>query len=283
MGSVAAIIVTYNNCEMLFDVLSDLAGQTKKPESVIVIDNASKDQTKTRIPSSFPWVDYVRLPSNAGSAGGFRAGFERANSHFDFLFTLDDDVRLQPDSLEKLEQGFEILCKTENLAGVRCVGPQHPESVPSELVIAPWRGTMFHMPSVQQAGLPRDDYFIYGEDLEYSLRMKKAGKRFFWVPFSVCTENNRSKTNRRLLGKKIDIYNSPFRLYYAFRNEISIYREYRLLKNLGQVLLYAAKVIVYIACTEGTKGSANLNAVFTGIIHGFQNRLGPCERFFPSG
>jgi GT2 family glycosyltransferase len=278
---IAAVIVTFNNAEMLRTLLTDLFSQSRPPDSVIVIDNSSNDATSKMIRCDFPTAIYKRMPENTGSAGGYHEGFRISIADCDFIWTLDDDVRLHDDSLEKLVAGFSKLSQTLRIGAVRSTGAQQGNTVPTPLEIAPWRGTLFCTLAVKKIGLPRSDYFLYGEDLEYSLRLHRNGYRIFWIPESVCKEIRVGKIDGRLLNIKVLIYPSAFRLYYAFRNEMSIFIEYKMYGRVIRLLLYAGKVILYILFSDRSNGIPKLLAVINGLRNGLRRKLGRNEAYLP--
>ena len=282
MKKVAAVTVTYNNAGMLRGLLEDLLGQTRPLDEVIVVDNASSDGTDRMMGERFPGVRYLRLPENEGSAGGYCEGVRLASEGSDLVWTLDDDVRLRPDSLGELLRGMEALEELRKIGAVRSVGEKHPQSLPTQLDIIPWRGSLIKTDAVRELGLPRKEYFIYGEDLEYSLRLRKAGYVFFWIPSSRCVERRGGKTDDTFLGKAVRIYPTAFRLYYAFRNECNIYLEYRRAGRLACVFLYAAKVAVYLVVSEGCGGFGKIRAIAAGLIDGLRGRLGRNAEYLPA-
>ena len=271
---------------MLANLLNDLSVQSRLPDEVIVVDNASLDQTESMVKVNYPAINYIKLVENLGSAGGYYEGIKRAAESSDFIYTLDDDVCLRPDTLSEIVKGFQLLEKSlpSRIGAVRSVGKGHPEAVSTKLDICPWRGTLFKTSVVLEAGLPSPDYFLYGEDLEYSLRLTKKGYSFYWIPTSICQERHRDrdgKTHVEIFGKRSKHYNDPFRLYYAFRNEISIYKQYHLVFKLFQAFIYAAKVMLMILLTKELTGRKAISAVTKGMIDGFRGRLGKNLRYTP--
>ena len=151
----------------------------------------------------------MRLRENTGSAGGYYEGIKAALENSDLIWTLDDDVRLRDNSLEELLNGLEGLGGAGKVGIVRSVGRTHPHSFPTELEICPWRGSLIRADAIREVGLPSKEFFIYGEDLEYSLRLKKNGFKCFWIPSSKCIEVREGKTNDTLFGKTARIYCPP--------------------------------------------------------------------------
>jgi rhamnopyranosyl-N-acetylglucosaminyl-diphospho-decaprenol beta-1,3/1,4-galactofuranosyltransferase len=264
---------------MLANLLNDIRIQSRLPDEVIVVDNASLDQTESMVKVGYPAVNYIKLAENLGSAGGYYEGIRRAVESSDFIYTLDDDVCLKPDTLSEIVNGFQLLEKSlpSRIGAVRSVGEGHPEDVPTKLDICPWRGTLFKTSIVREAGLPSPDYFIYGEDMEYSLRLAKRGYCFYWIPASVCQERHRNrdgKTHAEIFGRRNMRYQDSFRLYYAFRNEILIYRQYNLIFKLIHVFMYAIKVTLMILKDDGWNGRKAIMAIVEGVIDGVTGRLG---------
>jgi rhamnopyranosyl-N-acetylglucosaminyl-diphospho-decaprenol beta-1,3/1,4-galactofuranosyltransferase len=108
---IAAIVVTYNRKRLLGECVDSLLGQSRSPDALYIIDNASTDGTheyllgRGLISPGDPHarVRYVRLADNMGGAGGFAEGMERAAAAgFDWLWLMDDDVLAAPDALDAL-------------------------------------------------------------------------------------------------------------------------------------------------------------------------------------
>lgn len=284
----SVVIVTFNNAAMLANLLVELRQQIRLPDEVIVVDNASQDDMKSLVQANYPETIYIRLAENLGSAGGYYAGIKRAAESSDFIYTLDDDVYLRPTTLLNIIDGYCRLAVElpVKIGAVRSVWKGYPGHAPAELEICPWRGTLFRTSAVREAGPPCPDFFLYGEDLEYSLRLKKNGYRFYWIPTSICQEGRRpqdGKARTFIFGKLHVRYQEPFRLYYAFRNEVFIWRKYRRTFKLVHTMVYAVKVLLMILLTEGVAGRKAATAMTTGIMDGLQGRLGKNRRYTPAG
>ena len=139
---VIAVIVTYNNATMLAKLIHDLLSQTYPLDQIIVVDNSSTDSTLKLLKDSFPKLSYVRMNENTGSAGGYYEGIKAAHEACDLIWTLDDDVRLEKNSLEKLVEGLKELDSTLKVSSVRSVGEGHPYTFPTRLEFFPWCGTL---------------------------------------------------------------------------------------------------------------------------------------------
>jgi rhamnopyranosyl-N-acetylglucosaminyl-diphospho-decaprenol beta-1,3/1,4-galactofuranosyltransferase len=282
---ITAVIVTYQNPAMLGNLLGDLLGQSLNLHKIIVIDNSVDDRTADLLGAGFPGVVYRRMSENGGSAGGFHEGIRMAVGKADYVLTLDDDVSMPSDAVSNLLDAMKQREREGTSVGaVRAVGACHPFRMPEELQDFAWRGTLFSRAAIEQAGLPVREYFLYADDLEYSVRLAEAGFRFFWAPSSVIEEiRKENKVAHGLFGKRFLLYRDDFRLYYALRNQIHAYRVHRRYGELLSTVCYGAKLIAYFVLFDGGERQARVKAILSGMADGFRSRLGRNGRYLPAG
>ncbi len=102
-SSVCAIVVTYNHKDRLRGCLNSLLAQTRPPERILVIDNASTDGTRALLDAEFPQISKITLKEYAAGAGGLVAGMRFAHCNkFDWIWTLDDALEVTPECLETM-------------------------------------------------------------------------------------------------------------------------------------------------------------------------------------
>lgn len=111
-ASVAIITATYNRCQDVVSLLSQIAQLDYDHNliQVIVVDNGSTDGTVERVRGEFPYVELIENPRNLGTAVGFNIGLRAAlESDFQarYLWLLDSDVILEPQSLAPLVTAAE--------------------------------------------------------------------------------------------------------------------------------------------------------------------------------
>lgn len=84
-------------------VVAALEGNPRN--ELIVVDNGSSDDSVAFLKSTFPTVKVLALPKNLGFGGGSNAGFRAAKN--DIVVLLNSDMRVAPDFLAPLLEGFE--------------------------------------------------------------------------------------------------------------------------------------------------------------------------------
>lgn len=202
--SVAAVVVTYNRSRLLLECLAALLRQSRPVDRIVLVDNASTDDTVAMLRErgylDHPLVDYVRLPTNTGGAGGFHEGIKRAvELDADWVWIMDDDAEPHPDALERLESVFARpdACAVANLTldndgapqlehrgWLRVCGltsrahrPIDPASSThdTEVSFCSFVGLAIRRTAIERVGLPKRELFIKGDDLEYCMRLSKVG------------------------------------------------------------------------------------------------------------
>ncbi|KQQ95866.1 glycosyl transferase [Leifsonia sp. Leaf325] len=252
---VVAVIVAYNRSELLREAIEALLGQKRAVQAIVVVDNASTDDTAAVVATFGAAVDLVSLDRNTGGAGGFAVGMARALQHHrpDWLWIMDDDTIPTATALEALlaaVDGSDLV-----VAGSRVVwtdGQDHPMNTPRRKPFVsaveseqagsrgnlPVRSTSFvsmfaRADVVREVGLPIADYFIWNDDFEYSTRLLR-GRRGVFVPDSVVVHKT------KVLGST-DVDPGP-RFYYEVRNKLWMLRHSQSLSG-GEKLLYGASSV----------------------------------------
>ncbi|MCU0561206.1 MAG: glycosyltransferase [Desulfobacterales bacterium] len=277
------MIVTFCNPGLLRAILQSLLGQTLPCHAIIVFDNSADGATRAMVTGEFPGVRLISEGRNIGTAGGFHAGMAVAQPECDFILTLDDDVEVRSDAVEKLYLGFCDLSRQGLPVGaVRAVGRSDPAATPYPIDWFPWRGTLVLTSAAQAAGLPCRDYFMYAEDAEFSLRLAACGYRFYCIPGSKITEiRDSGKRHDRFFGREIFFYADDFRSYYAVRNFIHVFRKHRRHQELARTVVYGLKLSLFTALIARSRSLSRTHGVLCGFRDGFRGRLGINRRFLP--
>jgi glycosyltransferase involved in cell wall biosynthesis len=123
--SVSVVVVSHNYGRFLDDALQSVVGQSRAPDEVVVIDDASTDATPhvaARWSADVPYVESVRNETRLGPARTFNRGFARATG--DLVVKLDGDDRFSGGYLEALEAAILRTGADIAYSGVRQFGAQ---------------------------------------------------------------------------------------------------------------------------------------------------------------
>jgi GT2 family glycosyltransferase len=102
---VAIVIVTWNAAPFIPGCLDSLRAQGRKPEQIVVVDNASSDGTAALVRQRFPEAGLVELKENAGFCRANNIGIGKTTSPF--VLVLNPDTTLDPHFLEELLPAFD--------------------------------------------------------------------------------------------------------------------------------------------------------------------------------
>ena len=251
-----AVVVTHERPEQLRRTLASLMAVSHQALAhVVVVDNCSQDSTAAvleDLPSAR--VRVLRLPDNRGGAGGFEAGLRMAAEEFDpdWIVLMDDDARPLPGALEAFV-GAQPATAAAAAAVFHPNGPicemnrpgrnpfWHPGRLLRTLAFGSRRG--FHLADVDyaagapivevdtasfvgfflgraarlRAGLPDGQLFIYGDDVLYSLRLRRAGLGIGFMP------QIRFEHDCAAFGLGFS-YRPLWKVYYHCRNGVAIAR-----------------------------------------------------------
>ncbi len=200
-GRVVAVVVTYNRRSELATAIAAVIDQTRRPDRIVVVDNASTDGTAdylAHLDSPVP-VDVIRPERNTGGAGGFFLGMRHAYSAgADFLWICDDDSVAYPDALERLLSGYRraadlldeppvfacsLVTWTDgtmaemNVPLARADWPRLMPREPGLALVAACTFVSVLVPreQVTRHGLPDPAMFIWFDDVEYTTRLSEHG------------------------------------------------------------------------------------------------------------
>lgn len=208
--TVAVVVVTHNRADLLACMLDGLAAQTRAPDAVFVVDNASTDHTRAVLDARADLPLHVTASQdNLGGAGGFHLGVRQAYAAgFDRVWLMDDDVVPAPACLAVLMAVDEdcLIAVREDLDGTLVEKAAIDFDLRNPLAIRPKRSTvdsvyadraampelvevenvafegfMVRRDVVAQIGFPDPSFFIFFDDAEYAVRARRAGRRVWAV------------------------------------------------------------------------------------------------------
>lgn len=244
--TVAVVVVTYNRADLLVRMLDGLAGQSHRPDLVVVVDNASTDHTAQVLAERHDLpLHVISSPDNLGGAGGFHLGTQVAHeAGYDRIWLVDDDVVPAPDCLavmmaadedclmvvredlsgtlvEKaavtfdLANPFAVRPKTASVDTTYASRAQMPARVAVENVA--FEGFMTRRSVIDDVGLPDPTFFIFYDDVDFAVRARRSGRTIWALRDAVLVRQLDFNQQHDLSGWKG---------YYMYRNLFVVHLRY---------------------------------------------------------
>lgn len=278
---VQAVVVTFNRLAMLQRLIPRLQG-VEGLERILVVDNASTDGTGEWLAST--GVTFETLATNTGGAGGFHHGLEWAvREGADLVWLMDDDGMPAPDCLDLLlerverdglefcgpavlaEQDPARLCFPIRLPGgtkvVHAMAEVEAAAVDGliEGVVIPFNGVLVTRDLVERIGLPREEFFIWGDDVEYLWRAERVGARIATVVDAHFLHPATDDLGTPMMFGKTTYNHTPSDLkhYCMARNNTLNLRAYR---GWAHVLLFWLKTVWFYLFTRPQPARIPLSA-----------------------
>lgn len=248
---VYAVVVTYNRKKLLCECLDAILEQSFPVTGIILIDNCSTDNTEAHLRENRYFenekINFIRLPENTGGAGGFHAGMKAALDYQpDWVWIMDDDTVPTKTCLEELIRARnEIEGSVSFLASsVRGMNGE-AMNVPKirrdqfmkytdwykyldkgivQIVKATFVSLLIDINAVKKCGLPWKEFFIWGDDSEYTQRIIRDYGPAYMVGKSL-------SIHKRVGSDELSIVNEtnenriPMYFYY-YRNNLIGFWEY---------------------------------------------------------
>ncbi len=235
---VAVIIVNYNAGEHLAQCLSALGRQTRRPDRILLIDNASTDGSLEKIDRSLTGLEIFLQKTNTGFAAANNFGIEKADD-CEWVALLNPDAFAEPDWLERLLAaaeaypqhsffGSRMLCHgkrdrldgtgdvyhTSGLAWRRDHGLKVIDGNDAGDIFSPCAAAaLYKRQAVLEAGGFDEDFFCYFEDVDLGFRLQLLGHHGRYVPEAVVEHVGWGTTGK----------SSDFSIYHGHRNLIWSY------------------------------------------------------------
>lgn len=244
MNSVAILVVTYNRKELLLENIKAILGQTYSDFDLYIIDNASTDGTQEVINNTIKDknIRYFNTGSNLGGAGGFAFGLKLIlPQKYNYCWIMDDDTIPDSNALaelvfsaKKINNEFSFfaskvdwidgsLCKMNSVVIQYEIIKEHLNECRFGLLPiknCSFVGCFINVSVARKVGLPIKEFFIYGDDSEYTLRLSENKQGYFCVGSTIV---HKIPNNYRIgiAEAPVDRLN---RYSYEYRNRIYIYK-----------------------------------------------------------
>lgn len=282
--NVAAVIVTYNRKDMLVKCLQCIFEQKKYQVDIILVDNASTDGTSDLISGmNNDRIKYFNTGANLGGAGGFSFGVKKGYElGYDFCWLMDDDTMPHPDSIASMLDKIQIIdasyicSRVIWIDGSACSMNTPPTAkrgcfyneLALDMHLMEIRGCSFvscliNMRYVKEAGLPIAEFFIYGDDVEYSRRLEKFAKGYLDLDSIVthAMQNNNVANLVNCEEERIERYK------YGVRNNVYIQRTIDNMSTM-KILMDMLRTVAIIILKSKNNKFKRIFVVLTSTIKG---------------
>ncbi|MBD8022228.1 glycosyltransferase [Microbacterium gallinarum] len=293
-ASATIAIVTFNRSGLLTRLLTSIGQMDPRPGHVVVIDNASTDDT-TEVVDSFrerigTTLVYRRMETNTGGSGGFSEGMRVAYElGSEWIWLMDDDVEVIPDGLAKMARwaprfksiqgrrydydGSEFYWQYRVAVPLGIPIPFAPagfdESGYKPMNSGCFEGMFIHRDIVRQIGLPDPRFFIYWDDQLYGWLASRKTQSVIVDEFVL--RRTREIKQWDLGIRHLNASSNAYR-YYIMRNRAYIKHYYRALDvyrpvlfGLGTALTFGKELIRLVFVERTFRGTSNL---FRGLRDG---------------
>lgn len=272
----AVVVLSFNGKKYHEEFFPLLVKESAGLYDVILIDNASTDDTATFVEQHFPSVHIIKLPVNKGFTGGYAAGISQIDAKYLILLSADFEISenwfqplhsfmesntdvavVQPKiRYQKEKHMFEYAGAAggfiDSLGYPFCRGrifftleeDRGQYNDPIECFWASGGCFMIRSQLFNSFGGLEPEFFAHMEEIDLCWRLKNAGHKIYCVPASTVFH----------VGGSVISYGSPQKAYLNFRNGL-----FMMLKNLPSDELFP-KLFVRM-CLDGV-------AAMKGILSG---------------
>jgi GT2 family glycosyltransferase len=207
LPQVSCVVLNWNGADYTLECLAALKTCTYPNLTIVVIDNGSTDDSVSRIKVAYPEILLLHNQENLGFAGGHNVGIRYALERgADYVWLLNNDTKPAPDALSALLAKAGSDHRIGAVASI-CYYADAPSTVQA------WGGSRVNLwigycglsripraddwfdslngtsilirrSALEDVGLLDEAFFVYWEDTEFCLRLRKKGWRIAAAPDS---------------------------------------------------------------------------------------------------
>lgn len=282
MRRVFAVVVAYNRRDLLQQTLAALAKQTAPLAGIVVVDNASSDDSGAVASRHSHVSEVVTMRENLGGAGGFAAGIARAvhTHNADGVWVMDDDTVPTPTALAALLEARANYPGTPALLASTVVwkdGREHPMNTPRsrpgaakylrdhaaavgarQIRTASFVSILIDSRAIRTDGLPEADYFLWNDDFEYTARLLRSRVGLAVADSKVVHLTKKFGASETNPGK---------RFFNEVRNKVWMFRYSKALRPTEKVLYGGRSVLRWL---QTLTAADNPGELFRWLREGWQ-------------
>ena len=280
--NLSIITINYNGFKDTCELIDSITFNDDM--EVIVVDNGSIDDETALISRLYPQVKTIRSDKNLGFAGGNNLGMKAAKGKYLFLInndTIFKDYNILP-LIDRLESSSTIgmacpkICFTWNNNTIQFAGytplskitvrnqaigygeeDKGQYNIPHPTPYAHGAAMLIKREALDKVGLMPECYFLYYEELDWSMMFTRAGYEIWYEPACTIFHKESQSTGQ----------DSPLRTYYMTRNRLLLVKRnwHGLTKYLSYIYLIGI-VALRDVCKFAIKGRTDyLKASYKGI------------------
>lgn len=254
MEKVYLVILNYKLADKVIKCVQGVKLSSYKNYQILVVDNNSQDGIEKKIEGL--GIEFLQSGQNLGYSGGNNLGIKKALERgADYIFILNPDTEVRPDTIEKLLDGLKLygagiggpkiyfdkkekrilyaggIFDQENVIG-RHRGVDEEDSgqydIAEETDFVTGAAMMIKREVIEKIGMLDERFFLYYEDTDYCKRAKDAGFKVMYIPQALVYHENSQSTG---LGSSLqDYYLTRNRMliaskYLSFRARFALFRE----------------------------------------------------------
>ena len=202
---VFAIVLNYNGKETLLECIQSLHCSSYQNLEIVIVDNASTDDSLVLAKKKYPNIHYIVNSKNIGFSSGNNVGIRFALEKFaDYVFLLNNDAWVTKKSIANMvafaekdsrigimsplilnHDGSQIWFSGGEINWLRMRAMHRHSSDlvnPSSIAYATGCAMLIGKRTFKKIGLFDEDYFLYYEDVDFSLRARKNNFSVLFFP-----------------------------------------------------------------------------------------------------
>ena len=270
---IAIIIVNWNQYELTKACLISLQNCNYKNYKVILVDNASRDNSGPKLKENFPDIIFFQNHQNKGFTGANNRGINYAiDQKYDYVMLLNNDTEVAPGFIDSLLKTFDkdkkigavqplilfwkkkdlvwnyggkfekisgrVITLNRGLSKLHIKKSKHTDWI---------SGCCFMVKTevVKKVGLLDDFFFVYFEDADWSIRIKNAGYKLGLDFNSVIFHHEGASWKSKIKNREGTI--SPITHYLNIRNHIYFIKKHsNKFSFIGKWIFQFYKILGYL-------------------------------------
>ena len=277
---ITIIIVSYNVQVLLQKCIDSIfASKIRSSFEIIVVDNASSDQSEELIQKRYPQIKWIQNQENKGFAAANNQGIRLAKGAF--IWLLNPDTEVTPEALDSLihviegdsligacgsklinqDGSLQISCYPFPTLGREFVRMFHLEGlIPNtRYPMDQWdshkiypvdnlqgASLLLRKSALEEVGYLDEAFFVYTEEVDLNYRLKKAGWKIYWVPNSIIVHHGGQSTKQNRTPMFLELY----------KTKIQFFR-----KHYGKVITTLYKIVLYFASMTRIVGGGIMSLI----------------------